>query len=132
MTLEELKKAKEQCLSDIIQALPNYKRIFNRIDDRLVAYVEDAISENGSHANLYELLGIRKVFRLIDSYNIDINRVKRSIRAIEGQWENGKHVKGGLKFDTPRGNQYVQLMPYQVWRVFGIHVFNVDGDMANG
>ena len=129
MTLEELQKAKEQCLSDIIQALPNYSRILNRIDDRLVAYVEDAISENGSHANLYELLGIRKVFRLISSYKIDINRVKRSIRAIEGQWKNGKHVKGGLKFDTPRGNQYVQLMLYQVWCVFGIYGFNVDVDM---
>lgn len=129
MTLEELKKAKEQCLSDIIQALPNYKRILDRIDDRLVAYVEDAISKNGSHANLYELLGIRKVFRLIDSYNIDINRVIRSIRAIEGKWENGKHIKGGLKFDTPRGNQYVQLMPYQVWCVFGIYGFNADVDM---
>ena len=51
------------------------------------------------------------------------------MRAIEGQWQNGKHVKGGLKFDTPRGNQHVRLMPYQVWCLFGIYGFTVDVDM---
>ena len=40
-------------------------------DPRLLAYVEDAISNEASHANIYELLGIRKVFRLMDSYDLN-------------------------------------------------------------
>ena len=127
--LEELRQAKAQCLDDLRTHLPDYANRLNSIDPRLMAYVEDAISNDGSHANLYELLGIRKELRLMDSYDMDPERVQRSLRAIEGQWKNGRHVKGGLKFDTPRGNQHVRLMPYQVWCLFGIYAFKVDVDM---
>ena len=126
---DELKQIKGQCLRDITEALPDYVNRLNSIDTRLLPYVEDAISNNASHANLYELLGIRKELRLMDSYDLDPERVKRSLRAIEGQWANGRHVKGGLKFDTPRGNRHVQLMSYQAWCVFGIYAFTVDADM---
>ena len=126
---EQLKQAKAKCLDDLRTHLPNYVNRLNAIDIRLVAYIEDAISNNASHANIYELLGIRKEFRLMDSYAMDFNRVRRHLRAIEGQWKNGKHVKGGLKFDTPRGNRHVRLMPYQVWCLFGIYCFTVDVDM---
>lgn len=124
--MEDLQKAKAQCLEDLSTNLHNYVNRLNDIDIRLLAYVEDAISNNGSHANLYELLGIRKVFRLMDSYLMAPKRVQTTIRAIEGQWEGGKHIKGGLKFDTPRGNQHVRLMPYQIWCLFGIYGFTVD------
>lgn len=127
--MDDLKKAKAQCLSDISKHLPKYVNRLNDVDDRLVPYIEDAISNEGSHANLYELLGIRKELRLMDSYEMDAERVKRTLRAIEGVWQNGTHVKGGLKFDTPRGNRHVRLMPYQVWCVFGIYGFKVDVDM---
>ena len=123
---KELKQAKAQCLADLTTHLPDYVNRLNAIDPRLVAYIEDAISNEGSHANIYELLGIRKEFRLMDSYDMNPDRVKLSMKAIEGQWKNGKHVKGGLKFDTPRGNQHVRLMPYQVWCLFGIYGFTVD------
>ena len=126
---ETLKRAKAQVLVDLTTHLPDYVNRLNAIDIRLVAYIEDAISNNGSHANLFELLGIRKEFRLMDSYAMDAERVRLSMRAIEGQWKNGKHLKGGLKFDTPRGNQYVRLMPYQVWCLFGIYGFTIDVDM---
>ena len=106
---DELKQIKAQCLRDITEALPMYVNRLNSIDTRLLTYVEDAISGNASHANLYELLGIRKEMRLMDSYPLDPERVKRSLRAIEGQWANGRHVKGGLKFSTPRGSQHVRL-----------------------
>lgn len=125
----QLKQAKEQCLADLTEHLPDYAEKLNSVDPRLVVYIEDAISNNGSHANLYELLGIRKEMRLMDSYDIDPGRVKRSLRAIEGQWRDGRHVKGGLRFDTPRGNMHVRLMPYQVWCVFGIYAFKVDVPM---
>ena len=112
---EELKKAKQRCVDELVEALPRYRERLDEIDHRLVEYIEDAISNNASHANLYELLGIRKELRLMSSYDLDPERVKRSLRAIEGQWANGRHVKGGLKFSTPRGSQHVRLMPFQAW-----------------
>ena len=126
---DELKQTKAQCLRDITEALPDYVNRLNSIDTRLLPYVEDAISGNASHANLYELLGIRKEMRLLDSYDIDPERVKRTLRAIEGQWANGRHVKGGLKFSTPRGSQHVRLMPFQAWLIFEIYAFKVDVSM---
>ena len=124
--MEELRKAKAQCLDDLKTHLPDYVAQLNAIDERLVPYIEDAISNDGSHANLYELLGIRKVLRLMDSYDLDTERVQRTLRAIEGVWQKDKHVKGGLAFDTPRGNRHVRLMPYQSWCVFGIYGFKHD------
>ena len=126
---EELRQAKAQCLDDLRTHLPDYVNRLNSFDPRLLIYVEDAISNDGSHANLYELLGIRKEFRLMDSYDLDPERVKRSLRAIEGQWKNGRHVKGGLKFSTPRGAMHVRLMPFQAWLIFEIYAFKVDVPM---
>ena len=126
---DELKQTKAQCLADIREALPMYVNRLNSIDTRLLTYIEDAISNNASHANLMELLGIRKEMRLMDSYDLDPERVKRSLRAIEGQWQGGRHVKGGLRFDTPRGNMHVRLMPFQVWLIFEIYAFKVDVPM---
>ena len=126
---DELKQTKAQCLRDITEALPDYVNRLNSIDERLLTYIDDAISNNASHANLMELLGIRKELRLMDSYPLDPERVKRSLRAIEGQWANGRHVKGGLRFSTPRGSQHVRLMPFQAWLIFEIYAFKVDVPM---
>ncbi len=126
---DSLKQTKAQCLRDITEALPDYVNRLNSIDTRLLTYIDDAISGNASHANLMELLGIRKEMRLMDSYDLDPERVKRSLRAIEGQWANGRHVKGGLKFSTPRGSQHVRLMPFQAWLIFEIYAFKVDVSM---
>lgn len=126
---EDYWKRKAQCLLDIQEALPRYADRLNECDERLMNYIEDAISNNASHANFYELLGIRKEFRLMDSYEMDVPRVHRTLRAIEGVWKDGKHVKGGLKFSTPRGSQHVRLMPFQVWLIFEIYAFKVDVDM---
>lgn len=126
---DELKQTKAQCLRDITEALPDYVNRLNSIDTRLLTYIDDAISNNASHANLMELLGIRKEMRLMDSYPLDPERVKQSLSAIEGQWQGGRHVKGGLKFSTPRGSMHVMLMPYQTWNVFCIYAFKVDVSM---
>ena len=122
-------KNKAQCLSDIREALPRYADRLNECDERLMQYIEDAISNNASHTNFYELLGIRKELRLMDSYDMDIPRVQRTLRAIEGKWENGRHVKGGLKFSTPRGAMHVRLMPFQAWLIFEIYAYKVDVPM---
>jgi len=126
---EDYWKKKAQCLSDIREALPRYADRLNECDERLMQYIEDAISNNGSHCNFYEALGIRKELRLMDSYALDIPRVQRTLRAIEGQWRDGRHVKGGLKFSTPRGSQHVRLMPFQAWLIFEIYAFKVDVNM---
>ena len=122
-------KKKAQCLSDIREALPRYAERLNECDERLMQYIEDAISNNASHSNYYELLGIRKELRLMDSYALDIPRVQRTLRAIEGKWENGRHVKGGLKFSTPRGAMHVRLMPFQTWLIWCIYAYKVDVSM---
>ena len=126
---QELQQAKAVCLKDITEALPRYSERLAAIDQRLTEYVEDAVSGNASHANIYELLGIRKTLRLMDSYDMDVPRVHRTLRAIEGVWQGGRHQKGGLKFSTPRGSQHVRLMPFQVWMLFEIYAFKVDVDM---
>jgi len=126
---EDYWKKKAQCLSDIREALPRYADRLNECDERLMQYIEDAISNNGSHCNFYEALGIRKELRLMDSYDMDIPRVQRTLRAIEGKWQNGRHVKGGLKFSTPRGSQHVRLMPFQAWLIFEIYAYKVDVSM---
>ena len=126
---EQLMKAKAQCLADLTEHMPDYADRLNAIDTRLVAYIEDAISNNASHANLFELLGIRKTFRQMDSYTIDVERAHRKLKSIEGVWKNGRHVKGGLKFATPRGSQHVRLMPFQVYAECCIHMFLVDVNM---
>lgn len=122
-------KKKAQCLSDIREALHRYEDRLNECDPRLMEYIEDAISNNASHSNYYELLGIRKELRLMDSYSLDVPRVQRTLRAIEGRWDNGRHVKGGLKFSTPRGAMHVRLMPFQTWLIWCIYAFKVDVSM---
>lgn len=125
-TTTELKEQKERCRADIRAALPNVKPALDEIDGRVCEYMYDAIRDDMDTANVYELLGIRKVLRLCYAYRINAERVQRVLRAIEGEWDGGTWVRGGLKFDTPRGAQHVRLMPYQVWCLFGIYAFDTD------
>ena len=64
---------KAQCLSDLTDALPHYRKQLDRIDGRLTDYIADAISDQDAHANIYELLGIRKVLRLMDGAPLVLN-----------------------------------------------------------
>ena len=41
---DELKQIKAQCLADITEALPDYVNRLNSIDERLLTYIDDAIS----------------------------------------------------------------------------------------
>ena len=47
---DELKQLKAQCIADIREALPLYANRLNSIDERLMTYIEDAISGEGSHS----------------------------------------------------------------------------------
>ena len=126
---EQLKQAKEKCIRQISDALSFYRERLDSIDARLYVYIEDALSNHASHSNLFELLGIRKTLRLMDSYKLDPERAHRKLKAIEGVWRNGRHVKGGLRFSTPRGQQHVRLMPFQVYAECTIHMFLTDVSM---
>ena len=64
--MSDIQIQKAQCLCDLTDALPHYRKQLDRIDGRLTDYIADAISDQAAHANIYELLGIRKVFRLMD------------------------------------------------------------------
>ena len=48
---EQLQQAKAQCLDDLRTHLPDYVNRLNSIDTRLLTYIDDAISDNASHAN---------------------------------------------------------------------------------
>ena len=50
-----LQQAKAVCLKDITEALPRYTERLAQCDQRLTEYVEDALSNNASHANIYVL-----------------------------------------------------------------------------
>ena len=52
---EELKKAKQRCVDELVEALPRYRERLDEIDHRLVEYIEDALSNNASHCNIYVL-----------------------------------------------------------------------------
>jgi hypothetical protein len=67
---DELRQTKAQCLRDITEALPRYIDRLWSVDKRLSEYIYDALSNNASHANLMELLGIRKEMRLMDHANL--------------------------------------------------------------
>ena len=41
---DELKQTTAQCLADITEALPDYVNRLNSIDERLLTYIDDAIS----------------------------------------------------------------------------------------
>lgn len=123
----QLQHIKAQCLQDIRDYLPRVREQLSDIDVRLWLYASDAVRTDMDTANIYELLGIRKVLRLITTYSLNVDIFHSWLRAIEGTWEqqgeNWQHVSGGLKFSTPRGARHVRLMPFQTWIIFGMYAF---------
>lgn len=114
-TFDHLKAIKQQCIEDIRGVLPLVVPVLQTIDGRLVEYLTDAVRSDIDTANLYELLGARKMLRVMWTYPRNVERLRQWIRAIEGVWDGLEHQGGGLKFSTPRGAQHVRLMPWQVW-----------------
>ena len=131
MENNQLKQIKIQCLSELRAYLPTVRDLLCSIDERLWQYVTErtdgigiCIASDGEYiedclANVYELLGIRKSLRLLNTYRFNTKRARQWLLAQEGVWrcENGiwQHVQGGLAFDTPRGAKHVRLMPFQAW-----------------
>jgi phage terminase large subunit-like protein len=117
----ELKEIKRQCLADLRENLPLWRERLTMIDPRLYFYVLEATMEvEGTDciASVYELLSIRKELRKMLTYELDIDYAAKWVRAIEGVWEDGRHVRGGLKFSTNRGLQHIRLMHFQTWATY--------------
>lgn len=117
MTNEEAKLIKYRCLENIRIALTyvDYARI-DKIDVRMVEYINDCIRTDIDTANLYELLGIRKFLRMFCTYELDIDKVKRIYSAYEH-----------LKFSGINGKQFYRLTPLQVFELAGPFLFKKDG-----
>lgn len=132
MEEEELKSIKAQVLTDIRGYMRQQDKVayLAEIDPRLVEYVRDAVREDIDTANIYELCGIRKVLRLTNTYPVNRERMRTVLTAIEGEYIDGRHIRGGLKFSTPNGAAYVPLMPFQVWIIFGI--YGLDEELRDG
>lgn len=108
MTNEEAKSIKEQCKKEIYLALachPYFDKVTD-IDHRLYEYMRDASNPETDHANLYELLGIRKFLRMLVTYPFNTDKVQKVYKAYEH-----------LKFSGLKGKQQYQLTPLQTFQL---------------
>ena len=114
MTNDEAKQIKAQCLKDISAAMARkeYTHKLVDIDNRLWAYIMDCIDLSEDHANLYELLGIRKFLRMICTYDLDIAKVQKVYKAYEH-----------LKFSGIQGKQQYKLTPMQTYQLAAPFLF---------
>lgn len=116
MTLEneEAKNIKEQCKRDINEAMVNDLYVFKvrTIDRRLEEYINDAAELTSDHANLYELLGIRKFLRMLCTYPLDIQKVQKVYKAYEF-----------LRFSGLEGKQRYKLTPMQTYQLAAPFLF---------
>jgi phage terminase large subunit-like protein len=108
MNNEEAKEIKQQCKEDILQALKNklYLDKLTNIDSRLVDYIQDSADKNTDHANLYELLGIRKFLRMLCTYPFNFEKVHMVYKAYEH-----------LRFSGLNGKQQYKLTPMQTFQL---------------
>lgn len=114
MTHDEAKQIKQQCKTDILLAIsrPLYADRLQQIDARLYEYVADCCDTMTDHANLYELLGIRKFLRMLFTYPLDIDKVQSVYKAYEF-----------LKFSGIKGKQQYKLTPMQTYQLAAPFLF---------
>ena len=113
MEHEEAKQIKEQCKQDIRQAMETgYCERCRRIESRLAEYIMDSCDLNADHANLYELLGIRKFLRMLTTYPLNIDKVQKIYKAYEF-----------LKFSGIQGKQQYKLTPLQTYQLAAPFLF---------
>jgi phage terminase large subunit-like protein len=106
MTHQEAKTIKQAVKEELIAAFTEYEPRLTQIDPRLKEYVLDCIDPMADHANLYELLGIRKFIRMLYTYPFHTEKVQRIYRAYEH-----------LKFSGINGKQQYKLTPLQTFQL---------------
>lgn len=133
MTEKEAREAKAQCLADVrgyMRGEAPKGNTFLSIDSRLTDYILDCVREDVDRANLFELLGIRKVLRLSETYPVDVAKARRVLLCYEGRWQGETHIEGsgGLLFTGLRGRTHYRLTPLQVWQLAVPFGFMRSGD----
>lgn len=97
------------------QITSKYRRALDDTDRRMSEYVYENIDHPDDH-NLYELLQVRRFFRLLDKYEWRPKRVRRFIRFYEA-----------LRFNGTSGRQRYKLTPVQTFQFSSIFGF-ADGE----
>lgn len=117
-------KSKDEIQERITEMLTDTELVkkLHDIDNRVCAYVMDVGFEPERH-NRYEMLGVLKFLRYMETYYFDYDTVHLIYRALEGIWEDGKHLGGGFKISGNRGEMVYQLLPLQCFTYAAIHGF---------
>lgn len=136
---------KDKVIRLLRERLPRHRRTLQEIDERLLQYF-DTMAEGASSVkgdpkdtyNYYEVLGAVKFLRLMDTYQVDIRKVRFVVRLREGEWrkvdgQRWEHVKGGIKLDGTNGMKVYRWMPFQLMilaSVFGFKSWVPTGNEA--
>ena len=103
---------KAQAAEMLRSTLPQYAERLSAIDERLVTYLNDLHEHTELH-NMWEILGGVRFLRIFATYPFKAGKVKKILRLYEGEWKDGRHVRGGLLFSGLSGRSHYQLTPIQ-------------------
>ncbi len=119
MTEQEIEKErafKDEVAKELLEMVPSVGRRYHAAlggtDKRIEDYVV-AVMSNPDRHNLYELLGVRRFFRMLDEYAWDAGRVRKFFRFYEA-----------LKFNGVNGRQRYKLTPVQCFQFGNIFGFS--------
>lgn len=112
MTQQE---TKIEALARLRYDVAKHEAMLTDIDPRLTAYMQDVAANEPDTHNLYEIAGCLRWLRLADTYEVDAELMHRIFLLIEGRWQNGRYIEGGLSFEGMRGKSHYRLTRFQVW-----------------
>ena len=112
MTQQE---TKSEALARLRYEVAKHEAMLTDIDPRLTAYMQDVAANEPDTHNLYEIAGCLRWLRLADTYEVDAELMHRIFLLIEGRWQNGRYIEGGLSFEGMRGKSHYRLTRFQVW-----------------
>ena len=120
MDNEKLKTLKSDAAAELCSALISEIEDISAIDKRLADYLIDLHHKPEDH-NVWEILGGLRFVRIFRTYPFNADKVKKIIRLYEGEWQDGRHISGGLLFSGLRGRAHYQLTPIQVFMLAGVY-----------
>lgn len=134
MDYDELKQIKAAAAASLPATAQRVAGKMLDIDTRMAEYVWDVAGDPDGH-NVWEILGVARTLRWLTAYYWDTAKVQRVLRAIEGRWEGGRYIEGGLKIDSNRGLRHYALTPMQVYIyacIYGPHRYVDMGEWDGG
>ena len=109
---ERLREIKSECLSEIRSVLPRYRDRALAIDERLWDYACGVVREDKDVHNVYEILGLRKFLRMMDTYVMNDVKTRKVLACYEK-----------LEFSGLKGRRRYKLTPIQVIMMCGVMLF---------